>query len=77
MKQLQNEISQISTDLIQNLKIKIISISILDQHFFENRQLCIKLYLIDIELISNHILSVSCINFSLSPILAWQLKSFI
>ncbi len=70
MKRLQNEISRISTNLIRNLKIKIILISVLNWYFFENNQLCIESYLIDIESISNHILSVSCIDFSISPILA-------
>ncbi len=74
MKRLQNEISLISTNLIRNLKIKIISISVLNRYFFENRQLCI-------ESISNRILSVSCIDFSISPILVqgvlsvWQVGS--
>ncbi len=54
-----------------NLKIKMISISVLNQYFFKKCQLCIESYLIDIELISNHILSVSCIDFSISPILGW------
>jgi hypothetical protein len=70
MKWLQNEISRISTNLIQNLKIKIISILVFNWYFFEICQLCIESYLIDIELILNHILSVSCINFSISPTLA-------
>ncbi len=55
MKQLQNEISQISTDLTQNLKIRIISI--LYRYFFEIFHFHIKLNLIDIESISNQILS--------------------
>jgi hypothetical protein len=50
MKQLQNEISQISTDLIRNLKIKIISISVLNQYFFENFHFHIKLNLINTKL---------------------------
>ena len=65
MKQLQNEISRISTDLIQHLKIKIISISVLNQYFFENFNFQIELNLIDIE----SILIVFCIDFSISPIL--------
>jgi hypothetical protein len=53
MKWLQNEISQISTNLIQNLKIKIMLISVLNWYFFENFHFHIKLNLIDIELILN------------------------
>jgi hypothetical protein len=49
MKRLQNEKFQISTDLIWNLKIKIISLSVLNWYFFENHQLCILSYLIEIE----------------------------
>ena len=45
-KLLQNETSQISTDLIQNLKIKIISLSVLKQYFFENCHFHIISYLI-------------------------------
>ncbi len=64
MKLLQNETSHICTDLIQNLKIKIISISVLNRYFFENFH--IESNLIDIESISNRILSVSCLYFSIS-----------
>ena len=53
MKRLQKEISQIRTNLIQNLKIKIISISVLNQYFFENFHFHVESNLIDIESISN------------------------
>jgi hypothetical protein len=71
MKRLQNEISRISTDLTQNLKIRIISISVLYQYFFEifhfhieSNQ--IESYRYQIDTKSN--LIVFCINFSISPI---------
>jgi hypothetical protein len=57
MKWLQNEISRISTDLTQNLKIRIISISVLYQYFFEIFHFHIKWNLI-----------IFCIDFSISPI---------
>jgi hypothetical protein len=44
MKRLQNKIPQISTNLIQNLKIKILSKLALKSAFFENHQLCIEAY---------------------------------
>jgi hypothetical protein len=68
MKRLQNEISQISTDLTQNFKIRIISISVLYRYFFEIFLFHFESNLIDIELIMNQILSFFCINFSISPI---------
>jgi hypothetical protein len=71
MKRLQNEISQISTNLIQNLKIKIISIMVLNRYFFENFHFHIESNCIDIELKSNQISSVFCIDFSILPILAY------
>jgi hypothetical protein len=66
-KLLQNETSQISTDLIQNLKIKIISISVLNLYFFENFHFHIESNLIDIKLISNQILSFFVSNFPSHP----------
>jgi hypothetical protein len=53
MKQLQNEISQISTDLTRNEKIRIISISVLNRYFFKIFHFHIELNLIDIESIPN------------------------
>jgi THAP domain len=58
MKRLQIEISQISTDLTRNLKIRIISISVLYRYFFEIFHFHIESNLI-----------VFCIDFSISPIL--------
>ncbi len=49
MKWLQNETSQISTDLIRNLKIKIILILVLNWYFFENFHFHIELNLINTE----------------------------
>ncbi len=46
MKWLQNETSWINTDLIRNLKIKIISISVLNWYFFKNFHFHIKSNLI-------------------------------
>jgi hypothetical protein len=63
MKQLQNEKSRISTDLIRNLKIKI-SLSVLNRYCFKNSHFHIISYLIIS--ISNGIL-FSCTNFSISP----------
>jgi hypothetical protein len=57
MKWLQNNISRISDDLTRNLKIRIISISVLYRYFFEIFHFHIKLNLIDIKLILNQILS--------------------
>jgi hypothetical protein len=79
MKRLQNEISQISTDLTRNLKIRIISILVLYQYFFEIFHFHIESNLIDIESYryryrintkSNLIIFciVFCIDFSISPI---------
>jgi len=62
MKWLQNKKSKISTDLIRNLKIKIILLSVLNQYFFENCHF-------HIESISNRILSVSCTDFSILPMI--------
>ncbi len=61
MKQLQNKKSQISTDLIQNLKIKIISLSVLNLYFFHNCHFHI------VSSILNCTSSFSCTDFSISP----------
>jgi hypothetical protein len=65
MKQLQIEISRISTDSTRNLKIRIISMSVLYWYFFKIFHFHIESNLIDTK--SN--LIVFCINFSISPIL--------
>ncbi len=62
MKLLQNHTSWISTDLIQNVKIQIISKSVLNRYFLRIF-ISISNWIL---LISNHILSVSCLDFSIS-----------
>jgi len=75
MKRLQNETSRISTDLIRNLKIKIISISVFYWYFFEIFKFHIESYLIDIKSKSN--LIVFCLNFSISPMPDWDTFSHV